>query len=79
MARYLNPADHHSKKITKGDKDFAKRLDFKYIKFPVKTRDIDKTEKRYILALAFLVIETKSNIQSMYQKNVVKINMLIYY
>ena len=53
MARYLNPADHHSKKITKGDKDFAKRLDFKYIKFPVKTKDIDKTEKRYILALAF--------------------------
>ena len=36
---YLNPADHNSRIITKADKDFAKRLDFKDIKFPVKLRD----------------------------------------
>ena len=29
LVRYLNPADHHPAKITKADKNFAKRLDFK--------------------------------------------------
>ena len=28
LIRYLNPADHHSARITKADEDFAKRLDF---------------------------------------------------
>ena len=36
LVRYLNPADHKPRRITKGDKDFAKRLDFKDRKFPVK-------------------------------------------
>ena len=49
-------------------------------KFPVKIRDIHKIEKkRNPSALAFLAIKIKKNIQSMYQKNVVKKNMLIYY
>ena len=30
----------------KSDKDFAKRLDFKVITFPVKIRDIHKIEKK---------------------------------
>ena len=30
--RYLNPANHHPARITKADKDFAKKLDFKDIK-----------------------------------------------
>ena len=38
----LNPADHNPRWITKADKRFAKRLDFKDIKLPVKTRDIHK-------------------------------------
>ena len=42
LIRYLNPADHSPRKITKADKDLAKRLDFKDIRFPVKTRDIHK-------------------------------------
>ena len=46
MARYLNPADHNPRIITKADKDFAKRLDFKEMKFPVKTKDIHKIEKK---------------------------------
>ena len=29
LVRYLNPPDHHPAKITKADKNFAKRLDFK--------------------------------------------------
>ena len=40
LVRYLNPADHHPARITKTDTDFAETLDFKYIKFPVKVRDI---------------------------------------
>ena len=46
LVRYLNPADHNPTRITKSDKDFAKRLDFKDIKFPVKMRDIHKIEKK---------------------------------
>ena len=53
LFRYLNPADHNPRRITKADNNFAKRLDFKNIKFPVKTRDIHKIKKRSLLALAF--------------------------
>ena len=77
MVRYLNPADHHPARITKADKDFAKRLDFKDIKFPVKIRGIYKIKKNP-LAPVFLAMKIKKNIQSMYQKNAVKKNMLIY-
>ena len=42
LVRYLNTADHHPERFTKADKDFVKRLNFKDIKFPVKTRDIHK-------------------------------------
>ena len=34
LARYLYPVDHHPARITKAEKDFSKRLDFKAIKFP---------------------------------------------
>ena len=53
---------------TKADKDFAEKLDFKDIKFPVTIRDIHKIEKkkRILLELVFLVIKIKKNIQSMY-------------
>ena len=47
-------------RITKVDKDFA-------------VRDIHKS---ILSALAFLVLKIKKNIQSMYQNNVVKKNML---
>ena len=42
FVRYVNRADHNPRRITKADKDFAKKLDFKGIKFPVKVRDIHK-------------------------------------
>ena len=29
LVRYVNPENHHPARITKGDKDFANRLDFK--------------------------------------------------
>ena len=46
LVRYFNPAGHNPRRITKADKDFAKRLDFKNIKFPVNIRDMHKIEKK---------------------------------
>ena len=77
--RYLNTADRSPAKITKSDKDFSKKLDFKEIKFPVKIRDIHKIEKIESSALVFLVLKIRTNIQFMYQKDIAKKNMLIYY
>ena len=61
LVRYLNLANHHPARIAKAGKHFAKTLDFKDIKFPVKIRDIHKIgkKKRILLALAFLVMKTK--------------------
>ena len=72
----MNPADQNLRRITKCDKDFAKKIDIKAIKSWVQTRDIHKIEFMKILAL--FVMKISSNIQPMYQKNVVKMNMLIY-
>ena len=60
LVRNLNPADSRLASITKADKDFEKRHDFKDINFPGKTRDIHKTEKKKNqFALAFLVMKIK--------------------
>ena len=40
MVRYLNPANHHPARITKTDKEFAKKLDFENKKFLIKIRDL---------------------------------------
>ena len=45
LVRYLHPPDHHSARIRKFDKDFARKCDFKDIKFHVKIRNIHKVEK----------------------------------
>ena len=58
LVRYLNPADYHPLRITKADKDFTKKLDFKDIKFSVKIRDIHRLKKKRIpWTLAFLVMK----------------------
>ena len=59
LVRYLNPEDRNPTRVTKADEDFGKKLDFKDIKFPIKTRDIYKFEKKNFLVLAFLVMKTK--------------------
>ena len=80
LIRYGNPADHHPTKITKADKDFAKMLDFKDIKFPIKVRHIHKIEKKNsTLVWKFSIMKIRKNIQSMYQKNVAKKYILTYY
>ena len=45
IVRYLNPANHKLARITKADKNFAKKVNFKVINFPVKIRDIHEIEK----------------------------------
>ena len=60
----LRSCRHNPRRIKKADKDFAKRLAFKDIKFPVKIKDIYKTEKKNPRALAFFVMKIKKNIRS---------------
>ena len=59
LVRYLDPADHNQRRITKSGKYFSKELDCKDIKFPLKIRDILKIEKkkRILSALVFLVMK----------------------
>ena len=61
LVKYLNPPDHHPARITKDDIDLSKRLDFKDIKFPVKTRDIHihKIEKNNFIRSSVFGYENK--------------------
>ena len=61
LVRYLNPADPNIRRITKADKDFAKKLHFKDIKFAVKIRDIYKTEKKNSIGISNFGYENKEN------------------
>ena len=56
---YLNPVDHNPRRITKADKDFANRLDFKDIKFPVKIRDIQQIETKNSIGISVFGYENK--------------------
>ena len=59
LVRYLHPADHNRKRITKADKDFNKKFVFKDIKFPVKVRDIHKIEKKNPIDISVFGYENK--------------------
>ena len=59
LVKYLKPADHNPRRTTKADEDFAKRFDFNDIKFPLKTRDIHKIEKRNSIAISVFGYENK--------------------
>ena len=59
LVRYLNPANHNLRKITKAGKDFAKMLDFKDIKFPVKIGDIHENEKKNSTSISIFGYEYK--------------------
>ena len=59
IVRYLNPADCNLARITKADKEFAKKIDFKDIKFPVKIRDIHKIEKKNSIDISVFGYENK--------------------
>ena len=59
LVRFLNPADHNRRRITKIDKDSSKRLDFKHIKFPVKIRDIRKLVKKESISISVFGYKNK--------------------
>ena len=59
MVKYLNPADHNPRRITKTDKEFAKNLDLKNIHFPVKIRDIRQIEKKNSISISVFGYEHK--------------------
>ena len=79
LVRYLHSADHHPARITKADQSFARKLYYKGIKFPVKTTDIQKIEKKNSIGISVFSYKIRKNIQSMYQKQAMKTNMLIFY
>ena len=78
LVKHLNPPDRNLASITKANNRFAKKLDFKGIKFPVNIH-IHKIEKKNSIGISVFVYENKENIQFIYQKDVAKKSMLIYY
>ena len=79
LVTYLNTADRNPARITKAGKDFPKKLDFKGINLSSKLEIYTKSKRIIPSALVFLVIKIRKDIQFMYQKNVVKQNILICY
>ena len=61
IVRYLNPENHYPARITKADKDFADKLNFKDIKFPVKIRDIHIIEIKNSIAISVFGYKSKEN------------------
>ena len=59
LVRYLIPVDCNPARITKADKDFVKKLDFKGIKFPIKVRNIQKIEKTNSISISVFGYENK--------------------
>ena len=69
LFRYLHLANPNPKRIKKANKHFAKNLDFnKEIKFPVKARDIQKSEKNNSVDISVFSYKNKEKHLIMYQK-----------
>ena len=79
LVRYLYPEDHHPVRITKVDKDFARVLYLKDIRFPVKIRDIYKIEKTNSIASSVFGYENKEKYPIYVSKKRCKKNRLIYF
>ena len=67
---YLNPVDGNPARVI---------FNFKDIKFPVKIWNIHKSGKKNSIDISVFGYKNKENIQFMYQKNVLKKIILIYY
>ena len=67
LVRYLH-ADRNSVRITKADKNFAKKLDSKDTKFLAKVRDIHTIERKNSIGISSLFMKIRTNIQSMSKK-----------
>ena len=79
LVRYLYPEDHHPARITKADKDFARVLYLKDIRFPVKIRDIYKIEKTNSIETSVFGYENKEKYPIYVSKKHYEKNRLIYF
>ena len=70
---HLNPVKNHPERITTGDKEIAKNLNYSGITFPVQIRDIKKIEKANQLILMFSVMIMVDSIQSESQMSIIMI------
>ena len=59
MFSQIHLGDHNTRRITKADKDFTKKINFKDKKFPVKVRDINKIEKNNSISISVFGYENK--------------------
>ena len=57
--RFINPQNKNSKRINKQDKEIAKTLDYRGIKFPMKARDYEIIEERFDINVNVLGYETR--------------------
>ena len=71
-------ADHHPPRIRKTDKLFGDEFNFADVKLPLKTKDIQKVEKKNSINISFFGYENKEKDPIYLSKNVLKKNMLIY-
>ena len=79
LVRYSKYADHNFRRITESHNNFVKRLCFKDVKFPVKTRGIHKIKKKDSLGISVFEYEKKEKHPVYVSKKCYKKNMLIYY
>ena len=81
MVKYSNPGNQNPRRITKADKEFAKKLNFKNTKFPAKSREIHKIEKKNSISISVFGYENKERHPVYVSKKccVVKKHMLTYY
>ena len=61
LVRHLNPRKKNPQRITKSDREFAKRLDFSGISFPVTINQIKLIESKIRLISIFLVMILRKN------------------
>ena len=76
LVRYLNSAGHNPRRISKADKDFAKRLDFENIKLTIKFKVIHQISKNNFIGIGVLGYENQEKYTICVSKDVVKKNML---
>ena len=70
--KYLNSANHLPARITKANTDFAKKLDFKHINFPVKIRDILEIKKKNSIGIGVSGHENKEKTSILYIKKMLQ-------
>ena len=56
---YLHPAEDNLRKITKADKDFAKKHDFEDIKFQSKLETFTKLQKNFFINISIFRYENR--------------------